>query len=155
MDGNFVGSTPSTIGVSAGDHLIRIEKNGYEPWERKLKISTGKVNINSNLEPDVKREQKTEATVPSTTSTPPAPSRDTGASSPETLVMIYLTSDPDGAEINVDDSVVGKAPMTLKLKPGKHTIRMFMNDYQNWVQWVTIEAGAELHIKATLTKSNI
>jgi hypothetical protein len=69
-------------------------------------------------------------------------------------VTIYFTSDPDGAEINIDDAPVGKAPMTLKLKPGKHAIRMFMNGYQNWGQWPTIQAGADVHIKAALTKSN-
>lgn len=53
--------------------------------------------------------------------------------------MIYLASDPDGAEINIDDAPVGKAPMTVKLKPGRHAFRMFMNSYQNWVQWITIE----------------
>ena len=153
VDGNFVGNTPSRIGVSAGDHLIRIEKNGYEPWERKLKISTGKVNIGTDLVPNVKHEQKTETAVALTPPTTPAPTHDAGTSPAETLVVIYLTSDPDGAEINIDDAAVGKAPMAVKLNPGKHAIRMFMNGYQNWAQWITIGAGADQQIKATLTKS--
>jgi hypothetical protein len=43
VDGSFVGSTPSTIGVLGGDHVISVKKNGYKPWERKIKTSTGKV----------------------------------------------------------------------------------------------------------------
>jgi hypothetical protein len=31
---------PSIIDVSAGDHVITISKNGYSPWERKLKTRT-------------------------------------------------------------------------------------------------------------------
>jgi hypothetical protein len=76
------------------------------------------------------------------------------AGSPENISPVSFTSDPSGAEVYVDDSHVGKTPMTLKLKPGQHAFRMFMNSYQNWVQWITIEAGAEAHVKATLTKSN-
>jgi hypothetical protein len=68
-------------------------------------------------------------------------------------VVIYLTSDPDGAEINIDDAAVGKAPMTVKLNPGKHAIRLFMNGYQNWAQWITFQAGPDVHITATLEKS--
>jgi hypothetical protein len=45
LDGNFVGGTLSTIGVSAGDHVIEINKNGYRPSERKLKTSNGKLTI--------------------------------------------------------------------------------------------------------------
>ena len=41
LDGNFVGSTPSTIGVSAGDHVTKINKNGYRPSERKLRPVSG------------------------------------------------------------------------------------------------------------------
>jgi hypothetical protein len=52
LDGNFVGNTPSTIGISAGDHVITIKKSGYKLWERKLTISTGKVVIAAELAAD-------------------------------------------------------------------------------------------------------
>jgi TPR repeat protein len=50
LDGSFVGSTPSTIGVSAGDHLIAIKKSGYKTWHRNLKITTGKITVAADLE---------------------------------------------------------------------------------------------------------
>ena len=84
---------------------------------------------------------------------PSARARGVPQSSAETLVMIDLTSDPVGADINIDNAEVGLTPMTVKLKPGKHAIRMFMTGYENWVQWVTIQAGAGVHIKATLARS--
>lgn len=51
LDGNFVGNTPSSVGVSAGDHTVRLTKSGFAPWERRLKTSTGAVNIAPELEP--------------------------------------------------------------------------------------------------------
>lgn len=50
LDGAFVGSTPSTIGVTAGDHTIALKKAGFKTWERKLKVTSGKVQVNADLE---------------------------------------------------------------------------------------------------------
>jgi hypothetical protein len=50
VDASFVGNTPSTIEVPAGDHLISISKNGFKSWQRKLKASGGNVNLNAELE---------------------------------------------------------------------------------------------------------
>jgi hypothetical protein len=50
LDGTFVGSTPSTIGVTAGDHTITLKKTGFKTWERKLKVTSGNVQITADLE---------------------------------------------------------------------------------------------------------
>src|SRR6202167_2265191 len=55
LDGNFIGNTPSTIGVSPGDHTISVKKKGYKTWERKIKVSSGKVNVFAELEAEVKQ----------------------------------------------------------------------------------------------------
>jgi hypothetical protein len=54
IDGNFVGDTPSTVGVGPGQHVVSMKKTGYKPWERKLSVSSGQVNVNANLEADQK-----------------------------------------------------------------------------------------------------
>ena len=54
LDGNFVGDTPSTIGVSPGAHTVGVKKPGYKTWERKITVSSGKVNISAELEPEGK-----------------------------------------------------------------------------------------------------
>jgi len=50
VDGAFVGSTPSTIGVSPGDHNIAVKKSSFKVWERKIKVTTGKIQITADLE---------------------------------------------------------------------------------------------------------
>jgi hypothetical protein len=54
IDGNYIGNTPSTVGVTPGQHQISIKKTGFKPWERKITVSTGQVNVNATLEPDAK-----------------------------------------------------------------------------------------------------
>lgn len=50
VDGSFVGSTPSTIGVSPGDHVITVAKKGYKSWERKVRVTSGKIEVSAELE---------------------------------------------------------------------------------------------------------
>jgi hypothetical protein len=50
IDGNFVGSTPSTIGASAGQHQVVVKKVGFLAWERKISISAGHIKLDAQLE---------------------------------------------------------------------------------------------------------
>jgi len=50
IDGSFVGNTPSTVEVEAGEHSVVIKKVGYEVWERKLKVSGGDIKLRADLE---------------------------------------------------------------------------------------------------------
>jgi PEGA domain-containing protein len=54
IDGSFVGNTPSTVGVAAGQHQISVKKSGFKPWERKIAVSSGQVNVNAALESEQK-----------------------------------------------------------------------------------------------------
>jgi hypothetical protein len=75
----------------------------------------------------------------------------TAQEAPESL---SVTSNPDGAEIYIDDSLFGNAPATLKLTPGKHTIRVSLSGYKNWVREINAASGAQAHVTATLEKEN-
>src|SRR6266513_339969 len=51
MDGSFVGNTPSDIDVPAGEHTVSVKKTGFQPWEKKLKVSSGSnVHLKAALE---------------------------------------------------------------------------------------------------------
>jgi hypothetical protein len=50
VDGAFVGDTPSTITVTAGDHTISLKKPGFTPWKRTVKVSGGKIQITADLQ---------------------------------------------------------------------------------------------------------
>ena len=50
VDGNFVGSTPSSVPVSLGNHEITVRKRGYSTWTRRTNIAGGTVHLNAELE---------------------------------------------------------------------------------------------------------
>ncbi len=50
VDGNFVGSTPSTIDVTPGSHEITVKKKGFTDWTRKLNVTGGNVHVSAELD---------------------------------------------------------------------------------------------------------
>ncbi len=41
VDGKFMGSTPSTVRLAPGDHVIAIEKSGFKTWQRTMSVNPG------------------------------------------------------------------------------------------------------------------
>jgi hypothetical protein len=84
----------------------------------------------------------------------------TGASPPPAAAApaddkgkILVSSVPDGADVYVDDGFVGNAPATLKLPAGKHTVRVSQQGYKDWAKEVSVFAGSEVGLKASLEKN--
>jgi len=51
IDEKYMGSTPSTLKLPAGDHKVKLEKSGFKVWERTLVLGAGATaNINATLE---------------------------------------------------------------------------------------------------------
>ena len=51
VDDTFAGSTPSSISVAPGPHMIAVKKKGYAAWSRKMNVAGGGVRVNAELEP--------------------------------------------------------------------------------------------------------
>lgn len=51
VDGNYSGSTPSTLKLPAGSHVLDVSKAGFGKWERKISIEAGgNVTVDATLE---------------------------------------------------------------------------------------------------------
>ena len=51
VDGKYVGSTPSTLKLAAGDHAVTVEMAGFKTWQRTITVTSGgEVSINATLE---------------------------------------------------------------------------------------------------------
>jgi len=67
---------------------------------------------------------------------------------------VNLTTNPDGADIYVDNQFYGNSPAVLKLKPGKHAIQVKTAGYKEWSREISTDSGADLHLTAMLEKAN-
>lgn len=51
LDGQYVGSTPSVLDVSAGKHVVAVTMPGFEQWKRDLTVSPGsELTVNAVLQ---------------------------------------------------------------------------------------------------------
>jgi hypothetical protein len=49
VDNKFMGNTPSTLLLSAGDHTVAISKSEFYTWEREITLSGGTIKLNAEL----------------------------------------------------------------------------------------------------------
>jgi hypothetical protein len=49
VDGNFVGSTPSTLTLEPGKHEIVVKKSGYQDWTRSMMVGSGAVRLSAEM----------------------------------------------------------------------------------------------------------
>jgi S1-C subfamily serine protease len=61
-----------------------------------------------------------------------------------------ITSDPDGAEIFLDDKFVGTSPATLRIAEGTHTLILKATHHVDWTRSISILKDSSVTVKATL-----
>ena len=66
---------------------------------------------------------------------------------------ISVKSSPDGAEVTVNGKFVGTTPSTLQLKAGEHVISIKKAGYAIWERTITLSAGGNVNLDATLEKT--
>jgi len=51
IDGKLVGTTPSTVQLTSGEHTIAIDKSGFKSWQRTITVTAGgAINLETNLD---------------------------------------------------------------------------------------------------------
>ena len=72
------------------------------------------------------------------------------SSVPDGVGTVTISSDPDGAEIFVDDKFLGNAPATLKLPPGSHAVVLKFPRHADWRRTLEVLKSSKVSLKATL-----
>jgi hypothetical protein len=68
-------------------------------------------------------------------------------------VKCNFTSTPAGAEITLDGKYVGNAPSTIAVGPGTHAVVLAMPGFAKWKRELTVYAGSDVDVSATLQKT--
>jgi serine protease Do len=69
---------------------------------------------------------------------------------PDAVGTVSISSDPDGAEIFVDDKFLGNAPATLKLPAGSHAIVLKFPGHADWRRTLEVLKSSKTSLKAAL-----
>ncbi len=140
MDGKEKGKTPSVLlDVRLGSHMIRIVKQGYEPYEEQIKVVEGeRKKVSASLKVN---------TLPTQ---PPVQSKQPRAIIEKSKAKGYLSisSDPSDAEVYLDGNLIGTTPMnSLKLDPGNYRLKVIKGS-KIWERNILIFAEGSLQIRA-------
>jgi hypothetical protein len=139
IDGKDRGQTPATIrDLAQGEHRIRIVRDGYTTAERRIVLSskTPSQSLSVPLAKEPRSREQAVATTP--------------AKAGGTLV---IESRPEGASVLIDGRPVGTTPLSLAgLSTGGHAVRLERDGYRIWTASVSISAGEQNRVTASLEK---
>jgi hypothetical protein len=65
---------------------------------------------------------------------------------------VSLSSDPSGADIELDGSFVGNTPSDLQVAEGEHTIAVKKSGFKDWQRTMKVSSGSNVHLNAELEK---
>jgi hypothetical protein len=68
------------------------------------------------------------------------------------LATIEISSEPSGAEIEVDGMFAGMTPRSKRMEPGEHEVVISLKGYKDWKKEVVVEAGEQFPISVQLEK---
>ena len=128
-----------------------------DPQQGKYEFSKQTISVTKNLASGLTGTPMEAASQPApmvapTAVTTPSAVKKSGEATSEGIATLAVSTNPDGADIYADSVFVGNAPANLKLPAGKHTIRVSQSDYKDWSREITVQAGAESRLIATLEK---
>ncbi len=137
LDGGYVGKTPYSLAVAAGEHTITLHKQDFGSWQRRMQVEGGTHQVGAYLE------QKTLA-LDFGPAPPGAPAPNTSGDSreePASEAVLEFWSSPTGADILLDGELVGQTPYSLAVSPGEHTIVLSKKDVGTWQGKVRASPG--------------
>ncbi|MCL2698963.1 MAG: PEGA domain-containing protein [Defluviitaleaceae bacterium] len=97
--GGELTSTSEPIVLPYGTHRVRIERDGFEPWEEEIEVRSPTADLNVALQP-IHR-----------------------------TARLLISTEPTGARIFVNEAFVGTAPATALVDQGLNTVRTEMEGY--------------------------
>ena len=71
---------------------------------------------------------------------------------PPPTTSVAFHSDPVNAEVYVDGEFRGTAPLSLHLAAGAHKVELRLDGYQIWERELTVVAGNDTRVAATLER---
>ena len=122
VDGRVVGTTPmSDVEVSPGDHRITVEKQGYEPYRKRIRIDRGR---SMSLYVDLSEARPRKG-------------------------RLYVETEPEDAKVKILN--IGPAfSQGMELDPGRYNVEVSASGYKTKKRWVDLSAGEDESINIRL-----
>jgi len=126
IDGRSVGTTNlNDVDISPGEHRIRVEKGGYEPYSKTVRLGEGRsMSLFIHLE--------AEALIKSS---------------------LYVDTQPPDAKIRILN-IVPKFHQGIELDPGKYHLEVSADGYDTEKKWIDLGSGKDKNVNIRLKKAS-
>jgi len=144
IDGETAGQTPLNLRLRAGNHEIRVAREGCRGAEHWLRLGAGDF-----------RELRLEPSCPTPTPTP-QPARRVEAEAPGSGLapaILSIRTSRRGDALEVDGKPAGTTPAEVSVAPGRHRIRVSRESYQDTVRWIEVGAGQRQELNLVLVRA--
>lgn len=129
LNGKVVGETPLEMDVRPGRHHVRLIHSGYEEWSQTLDLANkSSITLEAWL----------------VQSSPFKPL--------ERKARLKIVSDPDEADVFINDKYAGETPLTLEIEPGRYRIWVVKAGYEGWQQTLELKRDSDITLEATLQR---
>lgn len=149
LDGKEIGeAAEQTISpVAPGEHALRVEAPGYQPYEERLTLEAGAtLPVPVVLQPLAKEIPREDAK--------PEP-KDADPKDAVGPPRLLVTSSPSGAEVYLGGRLVGKTPMEWPGDPGERlSVEVRLSGYQTQSERVTLPQTGRERQSFTLARSD-
>lgn len=121
VEGRVVGNTPLNLVLRPGRVDLELRLGGYQTFRTSAQIRPGETTVvNANLTPVVQNG------------------------------VLQINSNPQGAQVLVNDRVVGNTPLNLTVQPGRYEIELRLGGYQSFRTSVVVGNGQTVPVNANL-----
>ncbi|MEZ4368461.1 MAG: PEGA domain-containing protein [Kofleriaceae bacterium] len=119
------GETPLTLSLTAGEHVLILERAGYQTRFEALTVEWPKRRA------DQKKPQEVAFTL-------------------EPAVATLVVAEPEGAQVLVDAVEVGVAPLSVEVEAGAHAVQVVVAGREPYQEFVDFPGGEIMTITAIL-----
>jgi len=122
VDGRQLGTTPlSDATVSSGDRTIRVEKPGYDPYQKRIRIDACRaVSLYVDLRPAGPRKAR-----------------------------LFVETEPSEAAIRILN-ISPRFYQGMELEPGRYEVEVSAERHESWKEWVDLGAGEDKNLMVRL-----
>ena len=159
LDGVKSGLTPRNLrNVPLGTHTVRVTRPRYASEEREVVLTadqpTARVDFSLSPERSARGGASAggRAAAGAAARSAAASGSRAGQAGRQSLV---IDSRPPGARVRVDGAEVGTTPVTVtSVAAGRHRLELQMPGYRPWSETLTVTAGRDRQVTATLERND-
>jgi len=122
VDGRQVGTTPLTDReVSPGEHRIQVEKEGYEPYQKRVRFEPGRaMSLYVDLSPSLPKKAR-----------------------------LFVETEPHDARVEITN-IAQRFYQGIELEPGRYQVEVNADDCEKKSLWVSLDVGEDKNLNIVL-----